>query len=373
LRPPRPASEDRSLDPSDAPTGELPIIESRSASDESAPADEPTSGSSRRLPTPKAIVAGLAALVPLAIVAATALGFGGPATDAVCGVGAGFLGENCTTTTVVQSEPPEPSADTTAPPAGGTIESTSTVAADPAPPDEISSSYPDGFDTTAASGAIASGCAPAAGPLPDGLWFGFVAALDAASLPLDVACAFSGSNAQGQAQSRSEVAVKPIYVTNDATGIRTIPVAPGAIVRPLDASGAVAAPAPLVSFASNAGSGVPMAIWVYVDGGVATEVVLQDSAAVQVATGPAAANNCPSGQGPSAVALEVAGIAADDPDGGLNIRSGAGTANAVVATLPNGTSVTALGGCEVVANRVWWQVSTSSGAAWTRASYLVPA
>jgi hypothetical protein len=209
--------------------------------------------------------------------------------------------------------------------------------------------------------------------LPDGLWFGFVAALDAASLPLDVACAFSGSNAQGQAQSRSEVAVKPIYVTNDATGIRTIPVAPGAIVRPLDASGAVAAPAPLVSFASNAGSGVPMAIWVYVDGGVATEVVLQDSAAVQVATGPAAANNCPSGQGPSAVALEVAGIAADDPDGGLNIRSGAGTANAVVATLPNGTSVTALGGCEVVANRVWWQVSTSSGAAWTRASYLVPA
>ena len=54
-------------------------------------------------------------------------------------------------------------------------------------------------------------------------------------------------------------------------------------------------------------------------------------------------------------------VAADDTDGGLNVRELPGVENAVVATLPRGTEVSTLEGCSAVGATDWWQVTTTDG------------
>jgi hypothetical protein len=45
-------------------------------------------------------------------------------------------------------------------------------------------------DTVASDGAYGSGCSPGPGPLPDGIWFGFVAARSSDAFDFDLACIY---------------------------------------------------------------------------------------------------------------------------------------------------------------------------------------
>ena len=46
------------------------------------------------------------------------------------------------------------------------------------------------FDTVASDGAYGAGCSPGPGPLPDGIWFGFVAARSSDVFDFDLACIY---------------------------------------------------------------------------------------------------------------------------------------------------------------------------------------
>jgi hypothetical protein len=77
----------------------------------------------------------------------------------------------------------------------------------------------------AADGADGSGCLSDSGPLPDGMWFGYVRAWTATSLDLDPACVYSGAEAAKVAAAHNEESPPPndFFVANDSAAVRTIP------------------------------------------------------------------------------------------------------------------------------------------------------
>ena len=85
-----------------------------------------------------------------------------------------------------------------------------------------------------------------------------------------------------------------------------------------------------------------------------------------------AADLPPNPNAPSIV--RVTGIESDDVDKGLNIRFDPTTASGVQFALPNGTSVTATGGCEVsVDGGIWWAIEGDQWTGWANASFLLAA
>lgn len=65
-------------------------------------------------------------------------------------------------------------------------------------------------------------------------------------------------------------------------------------------------------------------------------------------------------------------VPVDDPDGGLNMRDGAGPTATVINTFPRGNELITRGECEVVAGRDWWLVATTDGSqdGWVAARFL---
>ncbi len=72
-----------------------------------------------------------------------------------------------------------------------------------------------------------SGCTPGEGDLPDGRWYGFVAKTDADELEFDLACWFSGKDADKAAAEDGEESPAPngYYVRNENPATRTVTVA----------------------------------------------------------------------------------------------------------------------------------------------------
>ena len=74
--------------------------------------------------------------------------------------------------------------------------------------------------------------------------------------------------------------------------------------------------------------------------------------------------------------LQRVDVAADDPDGGLNLRSGPGTANSIVSVMPDGVTVATLGDCELDASgQKWFTIESTYNDdvfGWAAASYLEP-
>lgn len=54
-------------------------------------------------------------------------------------------------------------------------------------------------------------------------------------------------------------------------------------------------------------------------------------------------------------------VALDDPDGGLNLRDGAGPIHGVLATFERGSEVIPTGECTIVGATDWWQVTNTDG------------
>ncbi len=65
-------------------------------------------------------------------------------------------------------------------------------------------------------------------------------------------------------------------------------------------------------------------------------------------------------------------VALDDPDGGLNVRSGPGITNDVIITIERSGELIATGNCEIVGTVDWWEVSTSDGSltGWASSRFL---
>jgi hypothetical protein len=90
---------------------------------------------------------------------------------------------------------------------------------------------PDAVDGTGASG---SGCAPGSGSLPAGVWFGYASAGNATSVQFDLACWYFGDLAWEIADTYGETAENDYYIVNENPALRTVPVAPGAVVHHID-------------------------------------------------------------------------------------------------------------------------------------------
>lgn len=65
-------------------------------------------------------------------------------------------------------------------------------------------------------------------------------------------------------------------------------------------------------------------------------------------------------------------VAIDDPDGGLNVRSGAGAANDIIATYPRGSELITTGQCTTVDTATWWEITATDGSesGWVASRFL---
>jgi hypothetical protein len=87
-------------------------------------------------------------------------------------------------------------------------------------------------------GASGSGCAPGAGDLPDGWWYGLVDGEVTDELRFDLACYYVGAAAEAEAASRGDEVNNDYYVVNENEQLRTVPVAGGATARCVEPEGA---------------------------------------------------------------------------------------------------------------------------------------
>jgi hypothetical protein len=72
---------------------------------------------------------------------------------------------------------------------------------------------------------------------------------------------------------------------------------------------------------------------------------------------------------PGEIAAGVAVVVAGTGDC-LNIRTGSGLSNDVIACVPDGTELTVLGGPVEADSLTWWQVESEQGAGWVASDYL---
>ena len=128
--------------------------------------------------------------------------------------------------------------------------------------------------------AAGSGCSPGAGPLPDGVWFGYVVAKSAGGIDFDLACFYFGEIAYAEGAADGEEVNNDYYVRNANPTVRTIPVAASVDVWevdagsigyleipfsdwPLDPTGYIACPSEWCG------------VWLFVNGGNVTEILEQ--------------------------------------------------------------------------------------------------
>ena len=102
----------------------------------------------------------------------------------------------------------------------------------PSSPTETTGPSPQPTGSTGTTGSANPGCsgAPAPATLADGRYFGFVESvdLDSGTMGFDLACVYSGEEANEQAAQRGDEVPVPndVYIVNDNTTIRDVPVDP---------------------------------------------------------------------------------------------------------------------------------------------------
>ncbi len=178
-----------------------------------------------------------------------------------------------TTTTTVAPTTTAATPTTTAPPTTTTAATTTTTGG----PYVVGTPelYP-GAPLPGSGGAGGSGCSPGAGPLPDGIWFGFVRAIGAASVEFDLACLYVGDIAYIKGAEDGVEVDNDWYIRNVNPTLRTVPVAAGATVYELDAGYVEFLTVPFPDWPVDpAGLSSWDSFWIYVNGGEATEILEQ--------------------------------------------------------------------------------------------------
>lgn len=133
----------------------------------------------------------------------------------------------------------------------------------------------DQWDLVADDGAQGSGCSPGSGLLPDGAWFGFAKEWDSSSVAFDLACHYLGDKAVEVATARGEEAYD-FYLTNDVTTVRVISVASDAFGHKAEYDAGVFSYADILADPGGIYPPAnPIPVWIFVNGGVVTEVAVQ--------------------------------------------------------------------------------------------------
>lgn len=234
--------------------------------------------------------------------------------------------------------------------------------------------FPEGRTDEDLDGVAGSGCTPGDGPLSDGVWFGYANALSAGSLDFDLACAWSGQAAVDQAAITGDsLGAAAFFVTNENAAGRTITPSADAVGWPLVAGNN---PSRLnySNFATtptDTGAPLPLPVWVYINSGQATEVIAQNPSDLKSASAAAPTSNCDSGDAPQDQFVQVVGIAANDPDKGLNFRELPDPGSPIVGTFDNDVVFSPTGGCHVFGDgAVWWEVTGQAISGWANSRFL---
>jgi hypothetical protein len=136
--------------------------------------------------------------------------------------------------------------------------------------------FGDEWDYTGPEGAQGSGCSPGSSTLPDGVWFGLAHSWSTTTISLDLACWYSGAAAESVAAARGDEVNNDYYLVNDSTTLRSVPV-DGTV--PAKKAGWEDGIFTLSQVIADPGGSLPTnspyPVWIYVNGGVATEVAVQ--------------------------------------------------------------------------------------------------
>ncbi len=135
--------------------------------------------------------------------------------------------------------------------------------------------FGDEWTTNPPSEAQGSGCTPGASGLPDGVWFGFAQSWSTSQIAFDMACWWTGTEAEAQAAARGDEAYD-FYITNDNTTIRLVSVAGDIPAKKAGWEDGIFTLSQVI--ADPAGSeptNAPYPVWIYVNGGVVTELAVQ--------------------------------------------------------------------------------------------------
>lgn len=127
-----------------------------------------------------------------------------------------------------------------------------------------------------------SGCAPPGDVLPAGMWFGYATAFSAGTLTFDLACFFTGAAGVAAAAADGDPDYDlDFYIRNMNPKLFTIDLDPGGTAYAIDASAPDVTPVagPMTDWPAGTGyvscPGNVCAVWLFVNGGVVTELVEQ--------------------------------------------------------------------------------------------------
>ena len=131
-------------------------------------------------------------------------------------------------------------------------------------------------------GASGSGCAPGAGPLPSGIWYGHILAAAPGAIEFDLACFYFGEIAWEVAAGVGEEANNDYWIVNDNRLLRTVPLDAEAVVWSIPGDLTDLQPLrydtewpPDWERAYAECPGEFCGVWLYVNDGVVTEIVEQ--------------------------------------------------------------------------------------------------
>jgi hypothetical protein len=145
-------------------------------------------------------------------------------------------------------------------------------------------SFGDEGEIESADGAKGSGCSPGPGLLPDGVWFGYVSEWSTSQIAFDLACWWDDPEAEVQAAAHGEM-YSNFYISNDNTDVRLEPVAGDIPAKKASwEDGGVYTLSEVIAdpegghggSSSDGGYPVdyPYPVWIFVNGGVVTELAV---------------------------------------------------------------------------------------------------
>lgn len=129
---------------------------------------------------------------------------------------------------------------------------------------------------SAPGGAQGSGCAPGAGKLPDGVYFGYAKSWSTSQIGLDLACRYSGAAGEAQAAAYGMEFTDDYFVTNVNPKVWLVPVA-GDIPAKKAAvdDGTFTLSQVITDPGGSEPTGSPYPTWIFIKGGVVTELEVQ--------------------------------------------------------------------------------------------------
>ncbi|KAA3641735.1 MAG: hypothetical protein DWP92_00755 [Armatimonadetes bacterium] len=117
--------------------------------------------------------------------------------------------------------------------------------------------------------------------VPDGIWFGFIKAIDTSTVTIDVACFWTGEAANSRAIADGEEPLD-FYIRNNNLSTRSAPLNDTGTAYWLDGAGDLTPIAiPMADWPSTSSTAIQdcpsdhCAAWIYVNGGTVTELVEQ--------------------------------------------------------------------------------------------------